>query len=185
MATHHALSHWPWNYYGHPNIIVVLNWEWSVFRKFACGLQNGTRAEKTRKHIKCKNSSGAAEQCAVVVVSLFLCQWMQRWSVCLRKRAEGKPDFHSILSVPHSPCQSAPCAFTCRGPTGSSAPWRAKVREGEKATRPFIHHQTNKYAALWLLLCSFIWLLNTYILVKRIEHYDQKGNSALVALNNI
>lgn len=167
VTSYHILSRWPWNYCGHPNIIVVMNWEWSVFRKFACGLQNSTRDEKTRKHIECRNSSGAARGVqSGAPRSLFLCQWMQGWSVCLRKRAKGKPDFHSILSVPHSPCQSASCAFTCGDPTGSSTPWRAKVREGEKATRPFIHHQTNKYTALPIVTVPLDLAVYTHIWVK-------------------
>lgn len=77
VTTYLTLSQWPWNYYGHPNIIVVLNWEWSVRRNFAWGFQNVTRPGKKIKNMWKRTSSGArqrsAERRAVVVVSLFLC----------------------------------------------------------------------------------------------------------------
>lgn len=42
VTTYHTLSHWPWDYYSHLNIIVVLNWEWNLFRKFVWGLKKKT-----------------------------------------------------------------------------------------------------------------------------------------------
>lgn len=85
VTTYLTLSQWPWNSYGHPNIIVVLNWEWSVCRNFAWGLQNATGQENKKKSSD-KNSFGAGqrstERQAVVVVSLFLLL-MNAEAICL------------------------------------------------------------------------------------------------------
>lgn len=141
LITHY--HHCPWNYYSHPNIIVVLNWEWSAFRKFACGLQNGTRAKKQenissvkKKKKKFLRSDESAPRLLFLSSSVNEC----RGDVFVW----GREQRGSLISTPFYLCPTAPasqppCAFTCRGPTGSCAPWRAKVREGEKATHPFIH----------------------------------------------
>lgn len=74
VTTYHILSRWPWISYSHPNIIVVLNREGSVFRKFACGLQSSTRDKKHKKTYQVQKFLRSLERWAEVFVSLFLCQ---------------------------------------------------------------------------------------------------------------
>lgn len=54
VTTYLTLSQWPWNYCGHPNIVVVLNWGWSVFRNFffAWRFQKVTGQERKTYQVK-------------------------------------------------------------------------------------------------------------------------------------
>lgn len=69
VTSYCTLSHWPWSYYSHPHVIVVLSWEWCVQEIFG-GLK-GKHAHQVKK--KSLEPVRGAVSSVPRLLLLFLC----------------------------------------------------------------------------------------------------------------
>lgn len=149
MATYHALSQWPWYYYSHPNIIVVLNWEGSVVGKFARGFSKCNRRDTNNK--KQRQKKPKSER----IPAPPACE-APRFSLPLLMNAEvifvwGREQKGSLISTPFYLCPTAPAS---QPPELAHArvPQEAALHEGQRSGKKgkplWSFSFTNRYTTL-------------------------------------
>lgn len=141
MTTYRTLSQWPWNYYGHPNIIVVLNCEWSVFRTFALVISKCNRAEQ-KKPISSEKIPQEPAVCLPWL--LFLSSSVNECRGDLL--VWGREQRGNLISTPFYLCPTAPAS---QPPVLSHAgvPQEAALHEEQrsgKERKPFVLSFTTK-----------------------------------------
>lgn len=165
MTTYHTLSHWPWDYYSHPNIIVVLNWEWSVFRKFVWALKKNKK-NTSREKIPLQPVRGVVSSVSWLLL-LFSSVNECRGDLFVWGREQGG----SLISSPFYLCPTAPAS---QPPVLSHAgvPQEAALHEGQRSgeeRKPFVLSFTTKLTLhntviLTLPILMAVWQ-NTYTMI--------------------
>lgn len=163
VTTYHTLSQWPWKYSGHQNIIVVLNWEWSVLKEIC--LKIFFEKEKSKK-IPVQASEKQRAVCRGCCFSFPLL--MNAEVICLsEEESRGEAWFPLHFICAPQPLPVSPPVLSHAG-----VPQEAALHEGqrsEEGRKPrvlwFSWKLTN---TLWLLLLSFFWLSSKkYLIMNR------------------
>lgn len=147
LITHYHAG--PWNYYGHLNIIVVLHWEWSVYRKLAWGFQNGTGEKK--KHISSEKiplePAGGVRSNVLWLLFLFSSVNECRGDLFVW----GREQRGSLISTPFYLCPTAP-ASQPSVLSHAGVPQEAALHEGQrsgKKRKPLVLSFTTKPTNTW------------------------------------